>query len=215
MSTAALLGVFFLAMPVSPALSRSQLRTLLREKRRNLSPLQQAQAAQQLYQQLAQHPLFRRAQHIALYIAGDGEIDPQLLMHEAWRRGKSVYLPVLSRWPKTTMAFQRVRPVQQWEKNRFGILQPRWCLADQRAVWTLDAVFLPLVGFDQHGGRLGMGGGFYDRSFAELGQNDHWLTPQRIGLAHECQRVDCLPVAAWDVPLHGVVTDQQWYVVPT
>lgn len=201
-------------MPVQTSLSRAQLRSHLRKQRCNLSPTQQAQASQQLYRQLAQHPLFRRAQHIALYIASDGEIDPQLLMHEAWRRGKHVYLPVLARWPKTAMAFQRVHPIQQWEKNRFGILQPRWCVADQRAVWAMDAVFLPLVGFDQYGGRLGMGGGFYDRCFAELHQRDHLLTPQRIGLAHDCQRVEQLPVAAWDVPLHAVVTDQQWYLAP-
>jgi 5-formyltetrahydrofolate cyclo-ligase len=195
-------------------LTRAQLRQLLRNKRRSLSASQQQQAAQQLYQQLAQHPLFRRAQHIALYLASDGEIDPVLLMREAWRRGKHVYLPVLARWPKTAMVFQRVRPVQQWEKNRFGILQPRWCVADQRAAWALDAVFLPLVGFDQQGGRLGMGGGFYDRCFAELHQRDHLTTPQRIGLAHDCQRVEQLAEAAWDVPLNAVVSDQGWYAVP-
>lgn len=202
-------------MPDNLSLSRARLRTQLRQQRRSLTLSQQAYAAQQLYRQLVQHPLFLRAQHLALYSASDGEIDPRLLMHEAWRRGKHVYLPVLSRWPKTAMVFQRVRPVQQWERNRFGILQPRWCGADQRLVWALDAVFLPLVGFDQHGGRLGMGGGFYDRCFAELSQRDHLLTPQRIGLAHDCQRVERLPVAAWDVPLHAVVTDRQWYAVPT
>ncbi len=200
-------------MPVDTPLSRAQLRSALRNKRRNLSPLQQAQAAQQLYLQLAQHPLFRRAQHIALYHASDGEIDPHLLVREAWRRGKSVYLPVLAPWPKTTMLFQRVRPTQQWEKNRFGILQPRWCAAEQRAAWALDAVFLPLVGFDQQGGRLGMGGGFYDRCFAQLCQRDQAITPQRIGLAHECQRVEQLPLAPWDVPLSAVVTDRAWYAV--
>lgn len=194
-------------------LNRVQLRKLLRRKRRSLSASQQIQAAQQLYQQLAQHQLFRRAQHVAFYLASDGEIDPALLMREAWRRGKHVYLPVLARWPKTTMVFQRVRPIQQWEKNRFGILQPRWCVADQRSIWALDAVFLPLVGFDQQGGRLGMGGGFYDRCFAQLHQRNHLTTPQRIGLAHACQQVEQLPVASWDVPLHAVVTDLGWSVV--
>lgn len=194
-------------------LNRVQLRKLLRSKRRSLSSSQQIQAAQQLYQQLAQHQLFRRAQHVAFYLASDGEIDPALLMREAWRRGKHVYLPVLARWPKTTMVFQRVRPIQQWEKNRFGILQPRWCVADQRSIWALDAVFLPLVGFDQQGGRLGMGGGFYDRCFAQLHQRNHLTTPQRIGLAHACQQVEQLPVASWDVPLHAVVTDLGWSVV--
>ncbi|MCK9535542.1 MAG: 5-formyltetrahydrofolate cyclo-ligase [Pseudomonas sp.] len=202
-------------MQVNTSLSRAQLRSVLRQRRRSLSPSQQAQAAQQLYRQLVQHPLFLRAQHIALYIAGDGEIDPQPLIREAWRRGKQVYLPVLPHWPQTAMVFQRVRPIQPWEKNRFGILQPRWCTADQRAVWTLDAVFLPLVGFDRCGGRLGMGGGFYDRCFAALHQRDHLITPQRIGLAHECQRVECVPLAPWDVPLHAVVTDQQWYAATT
>lgn len=194
-------------------LNRVQLRKLLRSKRRSLSSSQQIQAAQQLYQQLVQHQLFRRAQHVAFYLASDGEIDPDLLMREAWRRGKHVYLPVLARWPKTTMVFQRVRPIQQWEKNRFGILQPRWCVADQRSIWALDAVFLPLVGFDQQGGRLGMGGGFYDRCFAQLHQRNHLTTPQRIGLAHACQQVEQLPVASWDVPLHAVVTDLGWSVV--
>ena len=194
-------------------LNRVQLRKLLRSKRRSLSSSQQIQAAQQLYQQLAQHQLFRRAQHVAFYLASDGEIDPALLMREAWRRGKHVYLPVLARWPKTTMVFQRVRPIQQWEKNRFGILQPRWCVADQRSIWALDAVFLPLVGFDQQGGRLGMGGGFYDRCFAQLHQRNHLTIPQRIGLAHACQQVEQLPVASWDVPLHAVVTDLGWSVV--
>ena len=193
-------------------LNRVQLRKLLRSKRRSLSSSQQIQAAQQLYQQLAQHQLFRRAQHVAFYLASDGEIDPALLMREAWRRGKHVYLPVLARWPKTTMVFQRVRPIQQWEKNRFGILQPRWCVADQRSIWALDAVFLPLVGFDQQGGRLGMGGGFYDRCFAQLHQRNHLTTPQRIGLAHACQQVEQLPLASWDVPLHAVVTDLGWSV---
>lgn len=196
-------------------LSRSQLRAQLRKRRSALSRQQQTQASLQLCRQLAQHPIFRRARYIALYRASDGEVDPCFLMHEAWRRGKQVYLPVLPSWPKTAMLFQRVRANQQWEKNRFGILQPRWCVADQRAVWALDAVFLPLVGFDAQGGRLGMGGGFYDRCFASLHQRDQLLTPQRIGLAHECQRVEQLPLAAWDVPLHAVVTDQQWYMAST
>ena len=200
-------------MTTSLSLSRNQLRTELRKRRCQLTPQQQVRAGQRLYRQLAQHPVFRRAQHIALYRASDGEVDPQFLMREASRRGKQVYLPVLPSWPKTTMVFQRVRVEQQWEKNRFGILQPQWRPADQRPVWALDAVFLPLVGFDLQGGRLGMGGGFYDRCFAALHQRDHLITPQRIGLAHECQRVEQLPLATWDVPLHAVVTDQRWYRV--
>lgn len=82
-------------------------------------------------------------------------------------------------------------------------------------MWALDLVLLPLVGFDDAGGRLGMGGGFYDRSLAYLARRQNWRKPTLLGLAHECQKVDRLAQASWDVPLAGTVTDKQWYVAKT
>ncbi|MBM1192330.1 5-formyltetrahydrofolate cyclo-ligase [Pseudomonas weihenstephanensis] len=192
--------------------TRPQLRRLLRNARRELSPCAQRLAARGLYRQLAQHPLFRRAKHIALYLPTDGEIDPRVLLREAQRRGKAVYLPVLSAWPKTKMVFQRIAPDETLIPNRFRILEPRIHRARQRKVWALDLVLLPLVGFDATGGRLGMGGGFYDRSLAYLTRRQYWRKPTLLGLAHECQKVDSLMQASWDVPLQGTVSDKQWYV---
>ncbi|WP_338474019.1 5-formyltetrahydrofolate cyclo-ligase [Pseudomonas sp. MS646] len=192
-------------------LPRPQLRRLLRQARRALTPVQQRQAALGLYRQLAQHPLFRRARHIALYLPNDGEIDPRLLLRAAQRRGKATYLPVLSPWPRTKMVFQRIRPGEQLHPNRFRILEPRINIARQRKVWALDLVLLPLVGFDDAGGRLGMGGGFYDRSLAYLARRRQWRKPTLLGLAHECQKVDRLAQASWDVPLQGTVSDRHWY----
>ncbi|MDY7562320.1 5-formyltetrahydrofolate cyclo-ligase [Pseudomonas sp. 10B1] len=196
----------------SPApLSRQQLRTQLRKTRRALNPSQQRQAARGLYRQLAQNPLFRRARHIALYIPNDGEIDPRLLLRAAQRRGKKTYLPVLSAWPRTKMVFQRVIHGETFRPNRFRIPEPRSNVARQRLVWTLDLILLPLVGFDDVGGRLGMGGGFYDRSLAYQARRKAWQKPVLLGLAHECQKIDQLAQASWDVPLQGTVTDKRWY----
>lgn len=196
----------------SPApLSRQQLRTQLRKARRALNLSQQRQAARNLYLQLAQNPLFRRAKHISLYIPNDGEIDPRLLLREAQRRGKKTYLPVLSAWPRTKMVFQRVSHGEKFIPNRFRIPEPRGNIARQRAVWTLDLILLPLVGFDELGGRLGMGGGFYDRSLAYQARRISWHKPVLLGLAHECQKVERLAQASWDVPMHGTVTDKRWY----
>jgi 5-formyltetrahydrofolate cyclo-ligase len=192
-------------------LSRPQLRRMLRKARRALSNSEQRQAARGLYRQLAQHPLFRRAKHISLYLPTDGEIDPRLLLRAAQRRGKATYLPVLSAWPRTKMVFQRIRPGEKLRPNRFRILEPRVNQAKQRKVWALDLVLLPLVGFDEHGGRLGMGGGFYDRSLAYLARRKNWRKPTLLGLAHECQKVEKLAQASWDVPLQGTVTDRKWY----
>jgi len=188
---------------------------MLRKARRELSPSQQRKAAHGLYRQLAQQPLFRRAKHISLYLPTDGEIDPRLLLRAAQRRGKATYLPVLSAWPRTKMVFQRVRPGEKLKPNRFRILEPRVNIGQQRKVWALDLVLLPLVGFDEAGGRLGMGGGFYDRSLAYLARRQSWRKPTLLGLAHECQKVEKLTQASWDVPLAGTVTDRQWYIAQT
>ncbi|MGF6224785.1 5-formyltetrahydrofolate cyclo-ligase [Pseudomonas frederiksbergensis] len=192
-------------------LPRPQLRRMLRKARRALTPSQQREAARGLYKQLIQHPLFRRAKHISLYLPNDGEIDPRLLMRAAQRRGKATYLPVLSAWPRTKMVFQRIRPGEKLKPNRFRIPEPRHNIARQRKVWALDLVLLPLVGFDDVGGRLGMGGGFYDRSLAYLARRKNWRKPTLLGLAHECQKVQRLAQASWDVPLQGTVTDKAWY----
>jgi 5-formyltetrahydrofolate cyclo-ligase len=192
-------------------LSRQQLRTQLRKARRALNPSQQRQAARGLYRQLAQHPLFRRARHIALYLPNDGEIDPRLILRAAQRRGKKTYLPVLSAWPRTKMVFQQVRHGEKFRPNRFRIPEPHINAAKQRTIWALDLIFLPLVGFDDAGGRLGMGGGFYDRSLAYQARRKAWQKPVLLGLAHECQKVERLAQASWDVPLHGTVTDKRWY----
>ncbi|MCS3415136.1 5-formyltetrahydrofolate cyclo-ligase [Pseudomonas yamanorum] len=196
-------------------LSRPQLRRMLRKARRALTPSEQRQAALGLYRQLAQHPLFRRAKHISLYLPTDGEIDPRLLLRAAQRRGKATYLPVLSAWPRTKMVFQRVRPGEKLRPNRFRILEPQVNVSRQRKVWALDLVLLPLVGFDDVGGRLGMGGGFYDRSLAYMARRKSWRKPTLLGLAHECQKVERLAQASWDVPLEGTVTDKDWYMAET
>ncbi|MFI8481955.1 5-formyltetrahydrofolate cyclo-ligase [Pseudomonas sp. NPDC078700] len=197
---------------LDPALlSRKQLRRTLRQARRALSPAAQRRAAQGLYRQLAQHPVFRRAKHIALYLPNDGEIDPHLLLRAAQRRGKATYLPVLNAWPRSKMVFQRIRPTDVLRPNRFGIAEPRANPARQRKVWALDLILLPLVGFDREGGRLGMGGGFYDRSLAYRARRKNCHKPTLLGLAHECQQVKKLAMASWDVPLNATVTDQGWH----
>jgi 5-formyltetrahydrofolate cyclo-ligase len=79
----------------SPA-SRAALRARLREQRRGLTPEQQRNAALRLDRIVGHSALFRRSRHIAFFLANDGELDPRLLMHRAWRMGKVCYLPVIT-----------------------------------------------------------------------------------------------------------------------
>src|SRR5690606_40461575 len=65
---------------------------------------------------------------------------------------------------------------------------------------------LPLVAFDARGNRLGMGGGFYDRTFARA-PRARTLRPRLVGLAHHFQQVASLPAEPWDIPLDAIATD--------
>jgi len=159
---------------MTETLSRPKLRRLLRERRRSLSESEQRLAAKALYLQLSKHPILRRARHIALYLPQDGEIDPQPLLQAIWQRKKNAYLPVLAKWPKSRMVFQRIDKGERLTKGRFGILGPKANPARQRKIGALDLLLLPLVGFDAFGGRLGMGGGFYDRA---LSFRRRWALP--------------------------------------
>ena len=76
-------------------------------------------------------------------------------------------------------------------------------------VWL--ALLVPLVAFDARGNRLGMGGGYYDRTLAYLRDRSHWRRPRIFGLAHALQRVDALPKNAWDIPVDGVITEREMH----
>ncbi len=67
-----------------------------------------------------------------------------------------------------------------------------------------DVILAPLLAFDAWLNRLGQGAGYYDRVFAQF------PAAHRIGVAWSMQQVDALPIEAWDVPLHAVVTEQGW-----
>lgn len=149
-----------------------------------------------------------RARHIALYLPNDGEIDPRAFIAAAHQRNLTIYLPVLHPVLGNQLWFYRLDSRTRLRPNRFGIPEPARRNAPRRAPWALDAVLMPLVGFDRQGGRLGMGGGFYDRTFAFKHGAAH-RPPALIGLAHDIQQVELLPVASWDVPMDAVITPRR------
>lgn len=192
-------------------MSPASLRRLLRQRRRSLSPIAQRKAAKSLFKQLASSGLFRKSRHIGVYLACDGEIDPSLLIKWAKQQKKTIYLPVLQQWPHQTMAFQQVTRHTRWVLNRYNIKEPKANRCLQAHPLRLDLVLMPLVGFDTMGGRLGMGGGFYDRYFSYLKNRSFLHRPYLLGIAHECQKVDKLETNVWDISMKATVTDKGWY----
>lgn len=200
------------AKPTSTSDARRELRSQLRAARRALTGHEREQCAQDCTRLLLNHPAFRNARRIAAYLPADGELDTTPLIERAWAMGKRVYLPVLLPQGENRLWFARYTPETRLVHNRFGIPEPARAAYSRIAPLALDLVLTPLVAFDARGHRLGMGGGFYDRSFAYLLRHDRWLRPRLIGLAYDFQRQARLPAQAWDVPLHAVATDRQLYL---
>lgn len=186
----------------------------MRQRRRSLTVEQQDVAAISLTKNIFQLQGIARTCRIGAYLANDGEIDPLPAMLEWSRRGQKSFLPILFPGQKPRLRFAGFSMGSRMVLNRFGILEPcvsqRACLDPSQ----LDWIFVPLVAFDSSGHRLGMGGGYYDASLAVLRPRTHWRKPRLVGLAHEFQRIDDLAVDEWDVPLHGILTNERFYPTP-
>lgn len=178
---------------------RPDLRKQLRLKRRDIPSHIQRKSAKDLLLHCRRWPDFHQARTVAFYLPIQGEISPLPLMHLAHALGKACYLPRIRPFPAGSLVFVRWRPGSRLYRQRWHIREPRH--GGRREARGLDLVFMPLTGFDRQGHRLGMGGGFYDRTLAKLPQR-----PLRVGLAHDSQQVASIPVCPWDINLHAVVT---------
>ena len=187
----------------SPAHAKFQLRRRLRARRRQLSDIEQQRAAQRLACLGIRLPLFRRSRRLAFYWAGDGEISLLPLLKVAWRAGKDVCLPVIQR--DGSMVFRRYERGDPMGKNRLGIAEPQpgsgICPVEQ-----LDLIITPMLAFDRRGGRLGRGGGHYDRVLASCHLSG--FRARLIGAAHSLQECAEVPAEPWDQRVQGVLTER-------
>lgn len=193
--------------------SKKKLRIEMRQRRRSLTVEEQEAAAISLTKRMFELQGLVGARRIGAYLANDGEIDPLLAMLEWIRRGKRCFLPMLFPGQKPRVRFGGFSMECRTYPNRYGILEP--CVSQQLCLdpSQLDWIFVPLVAFDLSGHRIGMGGGYYDASLAVLRSRIHWRKPRLVGLAHEFQRINHVDTDEWDVPLHGILTNERFYSV--
>lgn len=188
-------------------MNAGEIRKKIRSKRRALTTAQQQAAGENLATLISQQNFFLRAKRIGIYLANDGEIDPSLLMGIALKAKKDCYLPIIHPLHFNRLYFGEYREGDQLKANRFGILEPQFSTTTIAPLWTLDLILLPLVAFDRSGSRIGMGGGFYDRTLAACANQPR--RPSLIGLAHDCQQVEKISQQSWDIPLDKIITNRE------
>jgi 5-formyltetrahydrofolate cyclo-ligase len=195
------------ALPDSSALraARRALRASLNSRRRRVSPGERAHASLLVALNVDRALHLKAHWRVAAYAALPWELDAAPLIALAARRGCRIYVPRIDR-RRTSGRMRFVELDGAQRRNRLGIDEPV-AGAFLGARW-LDMVFLPLVGFDRRGLRLGTGGGFYDRAFEYRRWRALWHAPRLVGLAYAFQQVEGLSAAAHDVLLDAVVTEE-------
>ena len=183
---------------------RRALRREMRRRRRALGASDRREAARALANRLAGDRWFINSRTIAVYLPNDGEISLLPLVARAWSMGKRTYLPKLF-GPR--LWFLPFHPQTVFAGNRFSIPEPVAPARRRIRPMSLDLVLFPLVAFDRTGSRLGMGGGYYDRTFEAVRRRTVRQGPKLVGVAYELQKVDALPAADWDVPLDAIATE--------
>ena len=190
--------------------SAASIRKKIRKQRLALDQHYSHQSAIAACKLLGRLNCFRNARSIAMYLPANGELDPLPVLQKASHMGKTCFLPVLHPLQQK-LWFAPWRVGDPLGANRFGIPEPKLLRGDLTPPWALDLVLTPLVAFDRHGTRLGMGGGYYDRSFAYMKDRQHFLKPLLVGYGYEFQQVRKLKRNRWDIPVQMAVTERQIY----
>jgi len=180
----------------------------MRATRRALSLRDRRQAAMRLALALGRYRRFNRSLRVGVFFANDGEMDLSHLIRRAWRLGKTCFLPLVRGKHARTMRFAPYQPNDTLRRNRFGIPEPLTHSVRTLSARDLDLVLVPLAAFDGAGHRVGMGGGFYDRTFAFMHRRRYLRKPYLMGIAFEFQRMSTIEPQAWDVRLHAACTER-------
>ncbi|NCF62195.1 MAG: 5-formyltetrahydrofolate cyclo-ligase [Gammaproteobacteria bacterium] len=182
---------------------KDQLRKEIRCKRAGLESSKRSRLDAAVNQYLVEHVRQMQPKVVAAYLAFDGEPDLAPAMEQLRGMGITLALPVVQNQPgKSIITFNHWSKDSGLTNNRYGIPEP---LEGREIPPTqIDLVMVPLVAWDESGGRLGMGASFYDRYFQGFAM---LANPVRIGVGYQLQQVDSLPLEPWDIRLHGVLSE--------
>ncbi len=175
--------------------------------RAGLSDEQVNRASQALFERIIELDVYQQAERIATYYSVNGEISLRPVIDHALAQGKKIYLPQLD---ANTLRFSPYFHEQKMRINYFKLPEPDVGDDEMLQPDELDLVLAPLVAFDEQRNRVGMGGGYYDRSFA-FRKDPERTVPQLVGVAHELQKAAAIDIEEWDVRLDMVVTDAAIY----
>jgi 5-formyltetrahydrofolate cyclo-ligase len=191
---------------VSAAMTlQTTMRLDARHRRDTMPGPDRASASGIIANRVTRMPIFVRSRLIACYLSTGGEVDTSAIILRAWRMKKRIFVPDTSGGGKLT--FREIRPDSEFASGPFGILEPIG--GSVLSASMFDLVIAPVVAFDSDRHRIGMGGGYYDRTFSFLRHRKLFLKPKLVGVAFDCQKVDKIAPNPWDIRLFRIITQTE------
>ena len=175
-------------------------------KRSEIDAAYRQRATTRVTDEIIRHVLFEKAKVIASFVAFRDEMDMTEINQTVLAQNKTLVLPYVS-MEKHEMSFHVIENLDALVMNHYGLLEPNPLKHDRIDVTKIDLILTPGVAFDLNGYRLGYGGGFYDRLFAQLSK-----AIPKIGIAFDLQCITELPVEAYDEPITHLVTEKKIYI---
>lgn len=189
------------------------LRETLKSARKEVPQIEREDYAASMLETISGMAQYIDSKSVGIYINTASEMSTHALIEHAHSLNKKVYCPYIEDAKNGLMSFKPW--TTKLKKNRYGIEEPAPSNPSIDAK-QLDIIFLPLVGFDTNGERLGMGGGFYDRllEFKRDQRREQSITnkPLLIGLAYEVQKTTDIPTQGWDIKLDAAITERKSYI---
>jgi len=148
-------------------------------------------------------PIYQESKTIGLYASFNNEVSTSILFDKALEDGKKVLFPYIRKADRD-LAFLPVRGLDELELGQFGIMMPSFGEGKDDYIGDIELLVIPGVSYDLKGGRIGYGGGFYDRTLHKLAK-----LPFILALAYEFQVLDEVPMLPHDVRINAVVTEQR------
>ena len=185
-----------------------KIRNIIKEKRSQLSEKELSLTSKAIAERIRSFKFSKELTKIGIYYAVNNEVDVHPLCKILWQESKRVYLPIVE---KKKLLFGEYRDTSNLKNNRFKIPEPIVGIESQISAFELDLIFMPLVAFDPMGNRIGMGGGFYDRTLDNKQLDNDLKKPILVGVAYEFQKQNQIQPNPWDIPLDMIFTESKIY----
>jgi len=192
---------------------QSNIRRQKRHARKALSLIERQNFSHTICKKIITSTSYQQAHRVAAYIALPEEVSTAYLIAQTWQQQKQLYLPVVMR-QQAPLAWAPYSADSQMTKDSLGMTIPDSNADTYIKSEALEVVIVPLVAFDENCRRIGMGGGFYDRSFASRKQAAKTRSqPVLIGIGFECQK-SATPINSqpWDTTVDMIITEENQYL---